>query len=161
MMPRNPTLLTFSRIFFLGGGIIERHCCFFAGQFNYRDDPPRGDFINTARHANPYNWATSHSCWALSDMQMKGRWESIINVSFRFIYYQKLNWAASLFPKQNHTVLSPNFHMHVSVSDFYIPGISLPRTDSGNIWIAHRYTNRKWEQGRTVSFLGIYVSNFL
>jgi hypothetical protein len=46
-----------------------------------------------------------------------------------------------LFPKQNYTVLSPNFHIHVSVSDLYIPMISLPRTDHGNIKIAHRYMN--------------------
>jgi len=31
----------------------------------------------------------------------------------------------SLFPKQNYNVLSPNFHIHVSVSDFYIPRIGL------------------------------------
>ncbi len=44
-------------------------------------------------------------------------------------------------PKQNYNVLSPNFHIHVSVSDFYIPGIGLPillqpnirQTDPGNI----------------------------
>jgi hypothetical protein len=46
-----------------------------------------------------------------------------------------------LFPKQNYNVLSPNFHIHVSVSDLYIPTISLPRTDHGNITIVHRYMN--------------------
>jgi hypothetical protein len=42
----------------------------------------------------------------------------------------------------------PNFHIHVSVSDLYIPRISLPIllqenmwTDSGNIQIAHRHKN--------------------
>jgi hypothetical protein len=32
---------------------------------------------------------------------MKGWWESDINVWFRFMYSQKWNWAALLFPKQN------------------------------------------------------------
>ncbi len=38
---------------------------------------------------------------------------------------QKWNCAASLFPKQNYNFLSPNFHIHVSVSDLYIPRIGL------------------------------------
>jgi hypothetical protein len=33
---------------------------------------------------------------------------------------------ASLFPKQNYNVLSPNFHIHVSVSNLYVPSIGLP-----------------------------------
>ncbi len=46
-------------------------------------------------------------------LQMKGQWESNINVCFRFIYSQKWSCMASLFPKQNYNVLSPNFHIHV------------------------------------------------
>ncbi len=36
-----------------------------------------------------------------------------------------------------------NFHIHVPVSDLYIPVIDLPilRTDPGNIYIAHRHMN--------------------
>ncbi len=41
---------------------------------------------------------------------------------------------------------SPNFHIHMSVSDLYIPTIDLPIllhknmwTDPGNIKIAHRH----------------------
>jgi hypothetical protein len=30
------------------------------------------------------------------------------------------------FPKQNYNLLSPNFHIDVSVSDLYIPRIDLP-----------------------------------
>ncbi len=44
--------------------------------------------------------------WAL---QMKGRWESNINVWFRFMYFQKWNCVALLYSKQNYNVLSPNF----------------------------------------------------
>jgi hypothetical protein len=43
------------------------------------------------------------------------------------------------FLKQNYNVLSPNFHIHVSVSELYIPRIDLPvllqpnrQTDRGN-----------------------------
>jgi hypothetical protein len=53
-----------------------------------------------------------------------------------------------LFPKQNFNVLSPNFHIHVSVYDLYILRIGLPillqpnrQTDPGNISIAHSYMN--------------------
>jgi hypothetical protein len=42
------------------------------------------------------------------------------------MYSQKWNCAASLFLRQKYNVLSPNFHIHVSVSDLYIPRISLP-----------------------------------
>ncbi len=73
-------------------------------------------------------------------LQIKGRWESNINVLFRFMYSQKWNCTASLFPKQNYNVLSHNFHIHESVSELYIPRISMPillkpnrQTDHGNI----------------------------
>jgi hypothetical protein len=45
-------------------------------------------------------------------------------------------------------VLSPNFHIHVSASDLYIPRIGLPillqtnrQTDPGNTYIAQRHIN--------------------
>jgi hypothetical protein len=54
-------------------------------------------------------------------LQIKGRWESNINVILLlFMYSQKWNGAASLFPKQNHNVLLPNFHIHVSVTHRYM-----------------------------------------
>ncbi len=54
-----------------------------------------------------------------------------------------------LFLKQNYNVLSPNFDIHISVSDLYIPRIGLPillqpnrQTDPGNIYkITHTYMN--------------------
>jgi hypothetical protein len=58
----------------------------------------------------------------------------------QLMYSQKLNCADSLFTKHNYTVLSPNFHIQVSVSNLYIPRIGLPillqpnrQTDPGNI----------------------------
>ncbi len=45
---------------------------------------------------------------------MKGRWESNINVWFPFKYSQNWNCAASLFPKQNYNVLSPNSLIYLS-----------------------------------------------
>jgi hypothetical protein len=59
-----------------------------------------------------------------------------------------------------------NFHIHVSVSDLYIPTIGPPIFLQQNTrsW---EYINRlpkhecrNWERGRTVLFLGIFVSNF-
>jgi hypothetical protein len=47
-------------------------------------------------------------------------------------------------------VPSPIFHIHVSVSDLYIPRIGLP--------ILHECRN--WDRGCAVSFLGIYDLEF-
>jgi len=33
----------------------------------------------------------------------------------------------------SYNILSPNFHIHVSMSDLYNPSTGLPKTDSGNI----------------------------
>jgi hypothetical protein len=62
---------------------------------------------------------------------------------------------------QNYNLLSPNFYTHVSVSDSHIPGIGLTRTFVG-IYINHSQIHecRNLEEGHTVSFLGIYVSDF-
>ncbi len=50
--------------------------------------------------------------------------------------------------KKELRALRPNFHIHVSVSDLYIPTIDLPIllqenmwTDPGNLYIAHRHMN--------------------
>jgi hypothetical protein len=101
----------------------------------------------------------------IATLQMKSRWESNINVWLRFMYSQKWNCAASLFTKQNYNVLSPNFHIHVSVSDLCIPRTGLPnlmqsnkQTDNINRSQIHECGN--WEQGRPVSFLGIHKSDF-
>ncbi len=66
-----------------------------------------------------------------------------------------------------YNVLSPNFHIHVSVSDLYIPRIGLPiwlqpnrQTDHGNIYVTHRYMSNINERGHTVSFLGIHKLDF-
>ncbi len=64
--------------------------------------------------------------------------------------------------------LSPNFHIHVSVSDLYIPRIGQLFGRIGGVadqsW---EYINRSqahkcgnWNWGRELPFLGIFVSNF-
>jgi hypothetical protein len=65
-----------------------------------------------------------------------------------FMYSQKWNCAASLFPKHNYNVLSPNSYTHISVRDLYISRIGLsillqPNiwTDPWNISIVHRHMN--------------------
>ncbi len=53
-----------------------------------------------------------------------------------------------VFPELKLPCVVPNFHIHISVSDLYIPMIGPPiflqqnrQTDRGNIQIAHRYMN--------------------
>ncbi len=102
-------------------------------------------FLSTSHSVSPltvsslYNISILHAC-LYPALQMKGWRESNINVWFRFMYSQKWNCAVSLFSKQNYNVLSPNFHIHESVSDLYIPRIGPHilqqpnrQTDPGNI----------------------------
>ena len=69
-------------------------------------------------------------------LQMKGRWESNINVCSHLCIPRNI----TLFPKQNHNVLSPSSYTHLSVRDLYISRIGLPillqentKTNPGNI----------------------------
>jgi hypothetical protein len=72
---------------------------------------------------------------------------------------------SSLFPKQNYNVLSPSFHIHVSVSNLYILRIGLPillqpitvnRPSWEYINRSQKHECRNWERGRAVEFLGIH-----
>jgi hypothetical protein len=64
--------------------------------------------------------------------------------------------------------LSPNFHIHVSMSDLYIPRIgshiSFSRIARSIVGILNRSQTQECgnlDSGRTISFLGIFVPNFL
>jgi hypothetical protein len=76
-----------------------------------------------------------------------------------------------VLPEKKLRGLSPNFHIHVSVSDLYFPTIGPPtvfscsrlgRPIAGILYInrSPKHKCRNWERGRAVSFLGIFVSNF-
>ncbi len=68
---------------------------------------------------------------------------------------------------------NPNFHIHVSVSDLYIPTIDLPImsaysaagnmwTDPGNIYNYPSQTHEcgNWDRGRAIPRKGIHKWNF-
>jgi hypothetical protein len=74
-----------------------------------------------------------------------------------------------VFPEKELRALSHNFHIHVSVSDLYIP-TSVPPTVLSFSRIGRKireYINRSqkhecrnWDCSRAVPFLGIFISNF-
>ncbi len=71
-----------------------------------------------------------------------------------------------VFPEKKPRGLSSNFHIHVSVSNLYIPIIGLPIFSRIGRPIAGIYKSltetwiRNWERGGAVLFLVIFVSNF-
>ncbi len=86
------------------------------------EQTPELDLNPHGRSPGIREWPYTPAAWPHQYvLQIKGRWKSNINVWFRFMYSQKWNYAASLFPKENYNVRSPNFHIHV-----YIPRIRLP-----------------------------------
>jgi hypothetical protein len=73
-----------------------------------------------------------------------------------------------VFPELKLPCVFPNFHIHISVSDLYIPIIGPPiflqqnsQTDRGSIQIAQRYMNvETGNEAAQFYFWGIFVSNF-
>jgi hypothetical protein len=45
-----------------------------------------------------------------------------------------IEYTKQIFPEKEVRGLSPNFHIHVSVSDLYIPTIGLPILLQENMW---------------------------
>ena len=69
-----------------------------------------------------------------------------------------------IFPEKELRCLSPNFHIHVSVSELYIPTIDLPILLQDRSW---EYINRSqthewgnWDWGRAISRNGIHKWDF-
>jgi hypothetical protein len=94
---------------------------------------------------------------------MKGRWESNKNVWFPFMYYQKWNCEASLFPRQNYNVLSPKPYTHIPVRDYIFPGLFClfccsqicgPIPGIHDIWCGN------WDCGRAIPRKGIHKWDF-
>jgi hypothetical protein len=83
--------------------------------------------------------------------------EGLVRIQYKCLVlidvFPEMKLRASLLPKQNYNVLSPNFHTHVSVSDNN-SRIRLPICSQ-----IGRF-GRIWERGRSVSFLGIHKSDF-
>ncbi len=72
-----------------------------------------------------------------------------------------------IFPEKELRGLSPNFHIHVSVSDLYIPTIGLPILLQENIWTDHGnklfIDTCMWKlglQGPAIPFLGLHKRDF-
>ncbi len=82
-----------------------------------------------------------------------------ISPAGRYTALQRHNTANSkqIFPEKELCVLGPNFHIHVSVSDLYIPIIGLPILLPENMW-AHECGN--WDGGRAIPLLVIHKWDF-
>ncbi len=102
----------------------------------------------------------------LNTLQMRGKWESNINVWIPYMYSQKWNCAALLFPKQNFNVLSPDSYIRISVRDLYISRIGLSILLQPNMWTesweyknhSQTYENRNWDWGCAIQKLDFRYS---
>jgi hypothetical protein len=74
----------------------------------------------------------------------------------------------NVFPEMELCGLSPNLHIHVSVSDLYIPRtgphIFLQQKRQADHWeyinCSQTHECGNWDGGRAIPFLGMFVSNF-
>ncbi len=100
--------------------------------------------------------------WALCALQMKGRWESNTNVWFPFMYSQKWNCAASLFPVFQflHSYTCERYSIYFSRICLSI----LLQPISGTIlWIYKLLTDPEcmnWDWGYAIPFSGIHKLDF-
>ena len=123
---------------------------------HYEDFASRADLDGIARTVESKNqgerllWVTILLVFRVFNLLSNGNW---IEVGLAFDYNSTLQRSNTenlkqVIPEKELGGLSPNFHIHVSVSDFYIPGIGPHiflqqnrQTDHGNIYIAHRNMN--------------------
>ncbi len=101
---------------------------------------------------------------------MKGRWESNINVWFPLMYSQKWNCAASLLPKQNHNILSPQpipIHSYICERFIYFQDRSVYFPAANYVDWSWEYINRShthecgnWDWGRANPRKGINKWDF-
>ncbi len=100
---------------------------------------------------------------------MKGWWKSNINAWFPFMYFQKWNCAASLFPKQSYNVLSQKFlHSYICESFIYFQDRSVYFAAAKYVDRSWVYINRSqthecanWDWGRPIPRKGIHKWDFL
>jgi hypothetical protein len=78
------------------------------------------------------------------------------------------NFNLCIFPEKELHGLSPNFPIHVSMRNLYIPTFGPPivlqqnrQTDQGYINRSQKHECRNRDCSRAVPFLGLFVSNFL
>ncbi len=99
-------------------------------------------------------------------LQMKGWWESNINVWFRFIYSQKWNYAAWYFQNRITMFCLPISTFMYLWAIYIFPGLvclfccsKIGRPILG-IYHSQIHECRNWERGCAASFLGIHKSDF-
>ncbi len=130
--------------------------------YSWRGLAPHGDVrLFMRRSCSWIREAVIFDRWELADrgheLQMRGWWESNINVWFRFMYFQKRN--CGLVISKNRIIM---FCFPISTFMYLVPPQSVCRGPNVGIYksLTNAWRYRNWEQGSAVSFLGIYVSNF-
>ncbi len=96
---------------------VHMHCTFFLQRYTIQ---PLNIWCTNVHEHSFFKikiWCTVRpllQTWIFSALLMKGRWESNINLWFRFMYSQKWYCAALLFLKPNYNGLSSYFHIRVN-----------------------------------------------
>ncbi len=133
-----------SRTFFIK--IHERLLPFY-NSFSY---PPRAHILpNSLMYFLPISILTKLQAFFPSFLiKSKLNLDFSFHLPFRTLQRQNTQISKQIFPEKEYQGLSPNFHIHASVSDSYIPTIGLPilleeicRPILGLYKFAHRHMN--------------------
>jgi hypothetical protein len=108
-------------------------------------DKQASRLVTGINHYHFYSVPSSLKLRCTLQLRVHCKNEGSVSIQVKYLVpiyvFPEMSCAASLFPKQNYShVLSPNFHIHVDLSDLYIPRIGQPillqpnrQTDPGNI----------------------------
>ncbi len=140
---------------------------------------PERDWITASWRMSTWSWRRMEQRYCTALIICNNKYESvkyclsrhfIIELEYRTLQRTNTEKLKQIFPEKEWRGHSPNFHIHVSVSDLSIPTIYLPiplQEICGVVDPSWEYINRSqtyecgnWDWGRAIPRKGIHKRNF-